>query len=110
MLSIVLAIFSFIWAIVEAISVFGFLAIAILLMFAYTTKPTNESFKKFLKHELNKFTQSRVLTFFTAKVFDKEIKDYVFFKMATINNPYDDQRGKGTLTFMGAFQTWWRVN
>jgi hypothetical protein len=110
MLSIIVAIFSFIWAIIEAISVIGVVAIAALLLFAYATKPTNESFKKFLKHELNKFTKSRVLTFITVKVFDKDIKDYVFFKIATINNPYDDQRGRDTITFLGLFQTWSRVN
>jgi len=104
-----MALVSFGLAIINAISVIGILAIGAVLAFAYTTKPTNESFKKYLKHELNKFTQSRVLSYFTAKVFDKDIKDYVFFKIATINNPYDDRRGKDTLTFIGVFQTWSRL-
>ena len=83
----------------------GFIVLSIIGLFAYLTKPSNESFKTFLKHEINKQTHSRVLTFMINKSFDKEIKDYVFFKVATVNNIYDN-RENSTVTFLGLFQMW----
>ena len=109
MLSVILSLALAIIFIIELISRLTVVAIAAVLLFAYATKPTNESFKAFLKHELNKRTQSRILTYLVTKTFDKEIKDYVIFKTATINNIYDPDREKDEILFIGIFQTWRRL-
>jgi len=84
-----------------------FLIVLILaLFFAYATKPTNESFKKYLRTELTKQTQMKLASTIITKMLDTEIKDFVFFKVATINNYYG---GKDDITFVGAFQTWGRL-
>lgn len=93
----------------QMLTLIGGASIIVLLWFMYHTKPTDESFKKFLKHELNKSTESRILTFFANKLFDKEIKDYIFFKIAQIDNIYDGSRGNNTIIFIGIFQTWFRL-
>ena len=84
-----------------------FAAASGLLLFAYATKPTNESFKKYIKLEISKQTQSRLFSGLLTKILDKDIKDYVFWKIATINNIYDAIQQE--ITFLGLFQNWTRI-
>lgn len=99
----------FISTLFQMLTLIGVTSIIVLLWFMHHTKPTDESFKKFLRHELNKSTESRIVTFFINKLFDKEIKDYIFFKIAHINNIYDGSKGDNAIIFIGIFQTWFRV-
>ncbi len=88
---------------------FTFLIVILIvgLIFAYLTKPTNESFSKFLSIEFNKQTQSRIITYLAKKTLDKEIRDYVFWKVARVRCVYDDRQKD--IYFLGLFQTWGRM-
>ena len=63
-----------------------------------------ESFKKYIEHELNRQTRSRFITKIRKRSYDKEIKDYKFLKIATINNIYDSD--EDYIYFIGIFQQW----
>jgi hypothetical protein len=65
LLSLILVILQFCQFIITVIT----LALLILGTFAYLTKPSDESFKKFIKHELNKQTKSRIVTHLAKKSF-----------------------------------------
>lgn len=87
-----------------------FIVIILGSIFAYLTKPTDESFRKFLTIEFNKQTQSRFVTYLAKKTLDKEIQDFVFWKLARVRCVYDNRQKD--VWFVGVFSTWsgWKDN
>lgn len=99
--------FSFLRELLSFTLIVIFIILILGSVFAYLTKPTDESFRKFLTIELNKKTQSRVITYLAKKTLDKEIQDYVFWKLARVRCVYDDRQED--VWFLGLFSTWGRM-
>lgn len=95
------------FAAIESLVQLSLFILLLVLIFAYFTKPSDESFKKFIKLEISKQTQTRLLSALVTKMLNKEIKDYIFFKIAIIHNIYDSRQDE--ITFLGLFQTWSRI-
>jgi len=89
----------------------GLLAGSVIAVYAYFTKPTDESFKIFLENHFktNSYRKTdgtieqltkRLVSKAGATLLKPEIKDYIFFKTAEIH-----ENGK-VWYFTGAFQNW----
>ena len=107
MLNLILSLLLVVLQIFQTILTLLTLVILVIALFAYVTKPTDESFKIFIKHEINKKTQSRFITNLVKRSFDKEVKDYVFFKIGTLNNIYNGYQEE--LIYLGIFQNWIKI-
>ena len=90
----------------------GLLGGCVIATYAYMTKPTDESFKRFMENYLkgNIYSKSdgpiqqltkKIISKAGANILKPEIKDYIFFKTAEIHENGQD------LYFTGAFQNWY---
>ncbi len=84
------------------------------LLFSYATKPTNASFKKYLQNDFTKKLNmgksrrgfgTKLTANIITKIVDKDIKDYVFIKVATM----DFMDSGNPIYFLGAFQNWYEI-